>query len=111
MNGGGQGAHGRATQVRDAIACLDVLAAHLRSRGWAAYLATPPGRVAFLAVQDPDDHAAGSDIVAAPGTTGDWWYWFSWAERIAPVHAPATAADAIIRARSATWQGPVAGVR
>ena len=38
-------------------------------------------------------------------TTGDWWYWFSWAERIGPVHAPTAAADAIIRA----FQWPVDG--
>ncbi len=28
----------------------------------------------------------------------DAWFWFSWAERIAPAHAPAAAADAIISA-------------
>jgi len=28
--------------------------------------------------------------MATPGNAnGDWWYWFSWAERIGPVHAPA----------------------
>jgi len=32
------------------------------------------------------------------GATGDRWYWFSWAERIAPVHAPEAAADAVISA-------------
>ena len=48
-------------------------------------------------MQDPHDRTEYGDIIAGPdGTTGDWWYWFSWAERIAPVHAPAAAADAII---------------
>jgi RimJ/RimL family protein N-acetyltransferase len=73
-----------ATQVRDAIACLDVLAAQMRTRGWTAYLATPPGRLASLVVQDPHDGTEGCDIIAAPGgSAGDLWYWFSWGERIA----------------------------
>ena len=61
----------------------------------------PPGagdRLASLVVQDPrDDRTMGSDIIAAPAA-GDWWYWFSWGERIAPVHAPEAAADAVISA-------------
>ena len=89
-----------ATQVRDAIACLDVLAAQLRARGWTAYLVTPPGRLASLVVLAPHDRAECSDIIAAPaGPAGDLWYWFSWGERIASARAPAAAADAIIRAR------------
>jgi hypothetical protein len=100
MNGGKQGTRGRAPQVRDAIASLDVLAAQLRTRGWTAYLATPPGRLASLVVEDPQDCAQCSDIVAAPGgAAGDLWYWFSWGERIASADAPAAAADAIIGAR------------
>jgi hypothetical protein len=95
----GQTGNGHAGQAEDGIACLDALAAQMRARGWTAYISTPAGRLAFLSVQDPHDRAEGGDIIAAPGgTTGDWWYWFSWAERIAPVNAPATAADAIIRA-------------
>src|SRR5580704_3451259 len=74
--------HIRATQVRDPIACLDVLAAQLRARGWTAYLAVPPGRLASLVAADPHDGAEGSDIIAAPGgSQGDLWYWFSWGER------------------------------
>jgi hypothetical protein len=83
----------------DGIAFLDVLAAQLRARGWSAYITTPAGRPASLFVQDPHDHPKCGDIIAAlDGATGRWWYWFSWAERIAPAHAPAAAADAIIGA-------------
>jgi hypothetical protein len=83
----------------DGIAFLDVLAAQLRARGWSAYITTPAGPVASLFVQDPHDHPKSGDIIAAlDGATGHWWYWFSWAERIAPAHAPAAAADTIIRA-------------
>ena len=122
MSGAKRGGQGQATQVRDPIGSLDVLAAQLRTRGWTAYLATPRGRLASLVVEDPYDCAQCSDIVAAPGgATGDLWYWFSWGERIAPSDAPAAAADAItgvrpdhpgqrVRARAVTgYQGPAAG--
>jgi hypothetical protein len=114
MNGGKQGARGRVTPVRDAMACLDALAAQMRARGWTAYLVTPSGRLASLVVLAPDDRAECGDIIAAPGgPAGDLWYWFSWGERIGSAHAPAAAADAIIRAQSAglQHQGPAAAGR
>jgi hypothetical protein len=71
----------------------------MHARGWTAYINTPAGRLTSLFVQDPHNRAECGDIIAASGgPAGDWWYWFSWAERIAPVQAPAAAADAIIRA-------------
>jgi hypothetical protein len=92
----------------DGIACLDVLAAQLRARGWTACITMPAGRLAALTVQDPHDRAQWSDVIAAPGgATGDWWYWFSWAERIGPIHAPAAAAEVIIRARQRSIDGAV----
>src|SRR5262249_19145608 len=37
------------------------------------------------------------DVMAAPESgTGDWWFWFGWAERIAPVGVPDTAAAVIV---------------
>jgi hypothetical protein len=95
-----QAGPGPGTPVKDGLACLDVLAAQMHARGWTAYVTAPADRLASLFVQDPHDEGAdGGHIVAAPGsTTGDWWYWFSWAERIAPVHAPEAAADAVISA-------------
>ncbi len=105
----GQTRNGHAGQAGNAIACLDVLAAQMHARGWTAYITTPAGRLASLLVQDPHDRAECGDIIATPdGTTGDWWYWFSWAERIAPVHAAAAAADAIIRAFQRPADGPQA---
>ena len=47
----GRPGNARAGQAGDAIACLDVLAAHLRARGWTTYINTPAGRLAFLFVQ------------------------------------------------------------
>jgi hypothetical protein len=91
--------NGHAGRPRDGIACLDALAAHMHTRGWSAYITAPAGRLASLFVQDPHDRPRCGDIIAARDTvTGHWWYWFSWAERIAPAHAPAAAADTIIRA-------------
>ena len=95
----GQPGTAHAGEAGDGLACLDVLAVHLRARGWTTYITTPAGRLASLTVQDPHDRTECGDILAVPdGTTGDWWYWFSWAERITPAHAPAAAADAIIAA-------------
>jgi hypothetical protein len=104
--GGGQTSNGHVGRMRDGIACLDALAAHIHARGWTAYINTPAGRLAFLSVQDPHDRAECNILTAPAGTTGDWWYWFSWAERIAPVHAPATAAEVIIRAVQRPADGP-----
>jgi hypothetical protein len=47
-------------------------------------------------------------MATADGSTGDWWYWFSWAERIGSVQAPIAAADAIIRAFWRPVDGPEA---
>jgi len=89
---------GAAGLAEDQIACLDSLAAELIARGWTACITTPPGRPVRLFVQDPGDPAMFSYIAAAPGdTTGDWWFWFGWAERIAPAARPGTAAEAIAR--------------
>ena len=83
----------------DEIACLDALAPQMHARSWTAYINTPPRRPASLFVLGPHDPAECGDIFAAPdGITGDWWYWFSWAERIGPVDAPEAAADAIVMA-------------
>jgi len=79
------------------LAWLDALAAELTACGWTAYVMTPRGRPARLFVQDPDDRRMCADVLAAAGSgTGDWWFWFGWAERIAPVGAPDTAAAVIV---------------
>jgi hypothetical protein len=91
--------NGPAGPPGDGIACLDALAAQMHARGWSAYITTPAGRLASLFVQGPRDRAECGDVIAAcDATTGQWWYWFSWAERITPAHVPAAAADAIISA-------------
>ena len=93
---------------RDGMAFLDVLAAQMHARGWSAYITTPAGRLTSLFVQDPHDPPKCGDIIAAlDAATGHWWYWFSWAERIGPIHAPAAAAEVIIRALQRPMDGAV----
>jgi nuclease-like protein len=87
---------GAALSAQNQIAFLDTLAAEVIARGWTACITTPPGRPVRLFVQNPRDPAMFAYIAAAAdGTSGEWWYWFGWAERIAPATIPATAAEAI----------------
>jgi hypothetical protein len=102
-------AGGHRGQTDRRIACLDALATELRSRGWAAYLAAPAGRLACLMVEDSREAAEpGSVVAATDAATGDWWYWFGWAERIGPASAPGEAAEAVIAELRPT-AGPSAG--
>ena len=79
----------------------------MRARGWIAYIKAPAGRMATLFVQDPFNLAAQADIIATTDSTPDnWWYWFSWVERIAPVHALSAAAATIIGTFERPADGP-----
>jgi len=81
------------------IAYLDVLAGQVAACGWTAHVRTPPGRLPYLFVQDPENLKTDGDIVAAyDAATGECWFWFAWAERIAPAENPAKAAHVIVRA-------------
>jgi hypothetical protein len=64
----------------DDIQALEKLAAELEARGFTAYLAVPAGRVPGLAVRNPHALALSEDVMAQAG-----WFWWSWADRIAPV--------------------------
>ena len=91
------GPHPRGARAEEWLTRLDVLAAELTACGWTAYVTTPRGRPARLFVQNPCDRGMCADVMAAAGSgTGDWWFWFGWAERIAPVGAPDTAAAVIV---------------
>jgi hypothetical protein len=92
------GQHPRGAPTEERLARLDALAAELTAHGWTAYVTTPRGRPACLFVQNPHDRGMCVDVMAAPESgTGDWWFWFGWAERIAPAATPGTAAEAIAR--------------
>jgi hypothetical protein len=68
--------------LRDAnLNRLERLAAELCRRGLAAGLVAPPGRIPRLEVGHPSGPA--EDVYAWRGQDGTWWFWWSWAERIA----------------------------
>ena len=76
---------------------LDKLAEELGHRGLEAWLMTPSGRVPSLYVTNPGARALEENICVAQGKDGLWWYWYSWAERIAIADDLDTAASAIAR--------------
>ena len=81
------------------VSYLDALAAALSRRGWLARAAVWSGRPACVCMEHPYELARSGDVLAVrDGGTGAWWYWFSWAERIAPADDPEMAAGAVIRA-------------
>jgi hypothetical protein len=49
----------------------------------AASLVTPAGRVPSLRVVNPAAPALAEDVYAGCCEDGSWWFWWSWAERIA----------------------------
>jgi hypothetical protein len=65
------------------LARLEGLAEVLIRRGLRARLVTPPGRVPSLHVVNPHLGALAEDVYAGRGQDGLWWFWWSWAERIA----------------------------
>jgi hypothetical protein len=76
---------------------LEKLADELANRGLEAWLMTPPGRVPSLYVTNPGARALEENICAVQGKDGIWWFWWSWAERIAIADDLDAAATAITR--------------
>jgi hypothetical protein len=62
---------------------LERLAAELARRGLTARIVAPPGRIPSLHVVNPAASAMAEDVYAGCGKDGIWWFWWSWAERIA----------------------------
>ena len=62
---------------------LDQLGPSLAARGMTASLVTPAGRVPSLRVVNPAAPALAEDVYAGCCEDGSWWFWWSWAERIA----------------------------
>jgi hypothetical protein len=80
---------------------LERLAEVLARRGLRARLTTPAGRVPSLHVVNPAAAVLAEDIYAGPGQDGVWWFWWSWAERIAVSDDLAAAAARISRVLAA----------
>ena len=76
---------------------LETLGEELARRGLQVRTVLPPGRVPSLYVVNPEARALEEHIYAGCGSDGDWWYWWSWAERISAASDLAAAAGAVQR--------------
>jgi hypothetical protein len=92
-----------AALARTRIAYLESLGDELRDRGFAVRLTIPQGGPPSLHVVNPHASALAENILAE-ATAGAWWFWWSWAERIAPADDPTEAADRVTRVLAATGE-------
>jgi hypothetical protein len=76
---------------------LDKLADELSHRGLEAWLMAPPGRRPSLYVVNPAARALEENVYAGCGKDGIWWFWWSWAQRIAVADDVDLAATTIVR--------------
>ena len=76
---------------------LEKLADELSHRGLEAWLMAPPGRRPSLYVVNPAARAREENVYAGCGKDGMWWFWWSWAERIAVADDVDLAATTIVR--------------
>jgi len=83
------------------LARLEGLAGVLVRRGLRARIVMPPGRVPSLHVVNPLAGALAEDVYAGRGQDGLWWFWWSWADRIALSEDPEAAASKIVRVLAA----------
>ncbi len=76
---------------------LIVLKAELSGRGLESAIEVS-GYSTRLGLDTPAVHVAPFDqnVVVAPCCDGTWWYWYPWAERIAPAHDVTEAADKVM---------------
>lgn len=85
---------GTAAPSKTRIEYLEELGDELVKRGFRVRLTLPRGQSPSLHVLNPDASALTENILAEQGADG-WWYWWSWAERIAAADDVATAADRV----------------
>jgi hypothetical protein len=76
---------------------LEKLADELSHRGLEAWLMAPPGRMPSLYVVNPAARALEENVYVGCGKDGMWWFWWSWAERIAVAEDVDQAASTIQR--------------
>lgn len=80
---------------------LERLGDELVGRGLRVRLTMPLGTAPCLHVMNPEASALTENILAEHGADG-WWFWWSWAERIASVDEVPTAADRVAQVLAAT---------
>jgi hypothetical protein len=88
----------------DGLARLEGLASRLADRGLRARLMTPPGRVPSLHVVNPAVTSLAEDVYAGRAQDGLWWFWWSWADQIAPGEDLEGAAAVISRVLAASHE-------
>jgi hypothetical protein len=71
------------TDATAAIAVLEELAIRLGTDGWQVQLHAPPDRRPMLHVTNPRVMMLSELVTADQDAGGHWWFWWSWAERIA----------------------------
>ena len=81
-------------------AYLDKLVEELTHRGLEAWLMAPPDRVPSVYVVNPAARALEDNVYVCLGEDGLWWFWWSWAERIAIADDLDAATTAIARVLS-----------
>ena len=81
-------------------AYLDKLVDELTHRGLEAWLMAPPERMPTMYVVNPAARALEENVYAQRCEDGIWWFWWSWAERIAIADDLDAAATAIARVLS-----------
>ncbi|HXP19383.1 MAG TPA: hypothetical protein VN840_07035 [Streptosporangiaceae bacterium] len=80
---------------------LEGLATELAAHGLSTRLITPAGRVPSLHVVNPLASRLAEDVYVGRSQDGLWWFWWPWAERIAPGDDTKTAATLIARVLAA----------
>jgi hypothetical protein len=85
------------TDATAAIAVLEELAIRLGTDGWQVQLHAPPDRRPMLHVTNPRVIMLSELVTADQDADGHWWFWWSWAERIAPAGDLDRAASGIAR--------------
>lgn len=81
------------------------LAVELARHGLNTRLMTPVGRVPSLHVVNPLASRLAEDVYVGRSLDGIWWFWWPWAERIAPGDDVKTAATLIARVLAARTRG------
>jgi hypothetical protein len=93
---------GAEQQPRHFLERLERLADELGRRGLHATLTTPAGRVPSLHVVNPTASRLAEDVYVGRSQDGLWWFWWPWAERIAPGDDVSQAASVIAKVLDAT---------
>ncbi len=76
-------ARGSAQPLGVCLSRLEGLAEVLAHHGLRTSLMAPPGRAPSLHVVNPAASVLAEDVYAGRSQDGTWWFWWSWAERIA----------------------------